>query len=48
MWTISAMQDSTVIVSTIGQHIPQRVLREPIAVAGVSIRKAVDATAYRH
>ena len=46
MRAISAMQDSGVIVSAMGQDIPQRVLSEPVSVPGVAIRKTVNATAY--
>jgi hypothetical protein len=48
MWTISAMQDRSVIVSAVGEYIPQRVLNEPVAIPWVAIRKTVNATAYRH
>jgi hypothetical protein len=42
------MQDGRVIVSAMGEHIPQRVLSEPVSVSWVAIRKTVNATAYRH
>jgi len=42
------MQDSRVIVPLMGQDIPQRVVSEPVSVPWVAIRKAVNATAYRH
>jgi hypothetical protein len=45
---ISAMQNSRVIVSAMGQHIPQRVLSEPVSVPWVAVRKTVNATAYCH
>ena len=48
MRAISTMQKSGVIVSAMGQDIPQRVLSEPVSVPWVAIRKTVDATAYRH
>ena len=48
MRTISAMQDTAIIVPTMRKHIPQRVLSEPIAVTGMSVREAVHATAHRH
>lgn len=48
MWAISAMQNSSVIVSAVGKHIPQRVLSEPVAIPWVAIRKTVNAKAYRH
>ena len=48
MRAISAMQESGVIVSELGQGIPQRVLSEPVSVPWVAIRKTVSATAYRH
>ena len=48
MRAISTMQDSRVIMSAMGQDIPQRVLSEPVSVPWVAIRKTVSATAYRH
>ena len=48
MRAISAMQDSGVIVSAMGQDIPHRVLSEPVSVPWVAIRKTVYATAYHH
>jgi hypothetical protein len=48
MRAISAMQESGVIVSAMGQDIPQRVLSEPVSVPRVAIRKTVNATAYNH
>ena len=48
MRAISAMQKSGVIVSAMGQDIPQRVLSEPVSVPWVAIRKTVNAPAYRH
>jgi hypothetical protein len=48
MRAISTMQDSRVIMSAMGQDIPQRVLSEPVSVPWVAIRKTVNATAYRH
>jgi hypothetical protein len=42
------MQDGSVIVSAVGEHIPQRVLSEPVAIPWVATRKTVNATAYRH
>jgi hypothetical protein len=42
------MQESAVIVSKMGQDIPHRVLREPVSVPWVAIRKTVNATAYHH
>src|SRR5215470_16597883 len=45
MRAISAMQNSGVIVSTMGQDIPQRVLSEPVSVPWMAIRKTVNATA---
>jgi hypothetical protein len=42
------MQDSRLIVSAMSQHIPQRVLSEPVSVPWVAIRKTVNATAYCH
>jgi hypothetical protein len=48
MRAISAMQESAVIVSAMGQDKPQRVLSEPVSVSRVAIRKTVYATAYHH
>jgi hypothetical protein len=48
VWAISAMQDSRAIVSAMGQHIPQRVLSQPVSIPWVAIRKTVNATSYRH
>jgi hypothetical protein len=48
VWAISAMQDSRAIVSAMGQHIPQRVLSQPVSIPWVAIRKTVNATPYRH
>jgi len=48
MRAISAMQNSGVIVSAMGQDIPQRVLSEPVSVSWMAIRKTVNATAYHH
>ena len=48
VWAISAMQDSRAIVSAMGQHIPQRVLSQPVSVPWVAIRETVNATPYRH
>ena len=48
MRAISAMQKSGVIVSAMGQDIPQRVLSEPVSVPWVAIRKTVNATACHH
>jgi hypothetical protein len=48
MRAISAMQESAVIVSAMGQDIPHRVLSEPVSVPWVAIRKTVNATAYHH
>ena len=48
MRAISAMQKSGVIVSAMGQDIPQRVLSEPVSVPWVAIRKTVNATAYHY
>jgi len=42
------MQDSRVIVPPMGQDIPQRVVSEPVSVPWVTIRKTVNAPAYRH
>jgi hypothetical protein len=48
MRAISAMQKSWVIVSAMGQDIPQRVLSEPVSVPWVAISKTVNATACHH
>jgi hypothetical protein len=37
MWTIRAMQYKSVIVSSVGEYIPQRVLSEPAAIPWVVI-----------
>ena len=42
------MQDGKVIVSAMGEHIPQRVISEPVSVSGVTIRKTVNSTPDRH
>jgi hypothetical protein len=39
MWTIRAMQYRSVIVSAVGEYIPQRVLSEPAAIPWVVIRQ---------
>ena len=48
MRAISAMQKSGVIVSAMGQDIPQRVLSEPVSVPWMAIRKTVNATVCHH
>ena len=48
MRATSAMQKSGVIVSAMGQDIPQRVLSEPVSVPWMAIRKTVNATPCHH
>ena len=48
MWTVSAMQNSRVVVATTGEYKPQRVVSEPVSITWVAVGKAINAMAYRH
>jgi hypothetical protein len=48
VWTVSAMQNTRVVVAATGEYIPQRVVSEPLSVTWVAVGKAINTMTYRH